>query len=225
LQSYGIPGEKITVVLNAPDEERFNIKSLTLPENGNHFHLMVVSALIKRYGVQTLIKAVPLLLTNIPQLRVDVVGQGEYLPVLKKLARDLGVEAYINFTGYIPDDNMISYMAQADITVAPMTDDVGHPIKIFEYFALGKPTVASAHPTLLATFNTDCILYFRPGDERDLAARILELYYNPEKRATLAFNATAFYQSCRWPIMKREYLKVYEELLNHNIKKQLKNTI
>jgi glycosyltransferase involved in cell wall biosynthesis len=215
LESRGVPSEKLTVVLNVPNEERFKIKSQTLADNGNHFRVMVVSAIIERYGVQTLIRAVPLLLPNIPQLKVDVVGQGEYLPVLKKLACDLEVESYVNFTGYIPDDEMVSYMARADITVAPMIDDVGHPIKIFEYFALGKPTVASAHPPLLATFNTDCLLYFQPGDERDLAAQILELYYSPEKRATLAANAQAFYQGCRWPAMKREYLKVYEQLLNH----------
>jgi glycosyltransferase involved in cell wall biosynthesis len=222
LESYGIAGEKIAVVLNSPDEARFKIKSPTFAEDGNNFRLMVVSLLIKRYGIHTLIKAVPLLIKDVPTLRVDVVGEGEYLPQLKKLARDLGVEAYINFTGYIPDDDMVSYMARADITVAPMLDDVGHPIKIFEYFALGKCTLASAHPTLLDTFDTDCLLLFLPGNERDLADRILELYSSPEKRASLASNAWNFYQGCRWQVMKGEYLKVYEELLNHGYEDAVK---
>jgi glycosyltransferase involved in cell wall biosynthesis len=217
LESYGIAGEKITVILNSPDEVRFNIESPVSIDSGENFRLMVVSGIIKRYGIQTLIKAVPLLIKDIPELKVDIVGQGEYLPVLKELARDLGVEAYINFTGYIPDDDMVSYMARADITVAPMIDDVGHPIKIFEYFALGKCTVASTHPSLLDTFDKDCLLYFQPGNERDLADRILELYYSPEKRAALASSAWAFYQGCRWQVMQREYLKIYEGLLNHGL--------
>ena len=225
LESHGVPGEKITVVLNVPDEERFNIKSLPAPEDGDHFHLMVVSLLNKRYGLHTLIEAVPLLLKDIPQLRVDVVGRGEYRPELEKRAHDLGVEAYFNFTGWVPDDELSSYMARADVTVAPMSDDVGQPLKVFEYFALGKPTVASAHPTLMATFDTDCILYFQPNDERDLAARVLELYHSPEKRASLASHAQAFYQSRRWQVTKHEYLKVYDELLPQDMRAGATNTV
>jgi glycosyltransferase involved in cell wall biosynthesis len=224
LESYGIKGEKISVVLNSPDEARLKIQSPSSSENKDNFRLMVVSALIERYGIQTLIKAVPLLIKDIPELRVDIVGQGEYLPALKELAHDLGVEEYVNFTGYIPDEDMVSYMYRADITVAPMINDVGHPIKIFEYFALGKCTLASAHQTFLDTFNTDSLLLFQPGDERDLAGRVLELYYSPEKRASLATNARDFYQRHRWQVMKGEYLKIYQELMNHGTGKESKTT-
>ena len=94
-----------------------------------------------------------------------------------------------------------------------MLDDVGLPNKIFEYFALSKPTVASALPTLTATFGSDCVSYFRPGDENDLAAKILALYHDPEKRASLASNGHEYQQSCRWEKMRQEYLKVYEVLV------------
>lgn len=213
LESHGIPSEKITVVLNVPDDAIFNPEPLPAAKDGDHFCLIVVSTLIKRYGVQTLIKAIPLLLEDIPELTVDVVGDGEYRPDLEKLARDLGVTGYLNFTGQVPLDDVPSYIARADVALAPMIADVGHPNKLFEYFAMGKPSVASAHPGLLATFDSDCVLYFQPNDERDLAHRVLELYHSPEKRASLASHAQAFYQGCRWQFMKHEYLKVYEELL------------
>ena len=93
-------------------------------------------------------------------------------------------------------------------------DDIGLPNKLFEYFALGKPSVVSELPTLKATFENKCVLYFRPGDEKDLAARILELYRSPEKRASLGSQGRAFYERCRWQTMKDEYLKVYEKLLS-----------
>jgi glycosyltransferase involved in cell wall biosynthesis len=225
LESYGIESEKISVILNSPDEARFDIKPANFSADNSSFRLMVVSGLIKRYGVQVLVKAVPLLIKDIPALRVDVVGTGEYLPTLKKLAHDLGVESYINFTGFIPNGDMVSYMARADITVAPMLDDVGHPIKLFEYCALGKCTVASAHKNLLDTFNSNCLLLFQPGNEKDLAERILELYYNPEKRTVLASNARVFYQSCRWELTKCKYLRIYEELFNHKTKMELKTAL
>ena len=213
LESHGVASEKIAVVLNVPDEEVFNIKSVPAPQDGDRFRLIVVSHVLRRHGVQTLIKAVPLLLKDIPQLKVDVVGESEYKPELEKLSHDLGVEEYVDFIGYVPHESVPALIAQADVGVAPMIDDVGLPNKLYEYFALGKPSVASALPSLVATFNSDCVLYFQPGDERDLADRIVELYHSPEKRASLATNGQVFYQRCQWQIMKYEYLKLYEELL------------
>ena len=94
-----------------------------------------------------------------------------------------------------------------------MIDDVGLPNKLFEYLALGIPSVVSAHPTLKATFGDDCVRYFQPGDEKDLARQILELYHNPEKRAELVSHATELYRTYQWSSMKYEYLKVYEDVL------------
>ncbi len=214
LESRGIPSKKITVVLNVPDDTIFNLESLPAAEDGNHFRLIVVSTLVKRYGVQTVIKAVPLLIKDIPELRVDVVGDGEYQPELEKMVRDLEVEIYFNFVGWTPLDSVPAYIARADIGVAPMIDDVGLPNKLFDYFALGKPTIISALPSLTDTFHdADCVAFFQPNDEKDLAARILELYRSPEKRTSLINHAQPFYQKHRWTVSKHEYLKVYEELL------------
>jgi glycosyltransferase involved in cell wall biosynthesis len=213
VESNGIPGEKITVVLNVPEPALFEQESLPAPDNGEGFRMVVVSNILPRYGVDTVVRAVPLLIKDIPELRVDVLGDGEYLPDVERLARELGVTNYINFAGWVTPDMVPRYVSRAHIGIAPMLHDVGLPNKLFDYFALGKPTVASALPSLLASFDNDFLLYYEPGDERELADRILELYHSSAKRASLASNAKAFYVGCRWPIMKREYIKAYEELL------------
>ncbi len=212
LEGHGVPSEKLTVVLNVPDDELFNIVA-PAPTSDGHFRLITHGTILKRYGVQTLIRAMPLLLKDIPELRVDVVGDGDYRPELEKLARDLGVDEHICFTGWVSLESVPYFIAQADIGIVPMIDDVGLPNKLFDYFALGKPSVVSALPSLKATFDDDYVLYYQPDDEKDLAARILELYSRPEKRASLASHGQAFYRNCQWQVMKHEYLKVYEELL------------
>jgi len=214
LESRGIPGKKITVVLNVPDDAIFKPNSLPTVSDGNYFRLIVVSTIVKRYGIQTLVKAIPLLTKDIPELKVDVVGDGEYRPELERMAHNLGVEEYLNFTGLVPLDVVPSYITRADIGLAPMLDDVGLPNKLFEYFALGKPVVVSALPSLMDNFdNNGYVVYFKPDDETDLATRILELYRNPEKRSSLASHGQAFYNDCQWSVMKHEYLKVYRKLL------------
>ena len=214
LESRGIPSEKITVVLNVPDNVIFDLKALPSGNNGAHFRLIVVSTLVKRYGVQTLIRAMPSLLQDIPELMVDIVGDGEYRSDLQKMASDLGVERHLNFTGQVRHDDVPSYIARADIGLATMIDDVGVPNKLFEYFALGKPSVASALPSLAATFDGDCILYFKPDDDKDLATRVLELYHSPEMRAQIGSRAQAFYRTCQWQATKQKYLEIYKRLLN-----------
>jgi glycosyltransferase involved in cell wall biosynthesis len=73
--------------------------------------------------------------------------------------------------------------------------------------------VASALPGVEAVFDSNSVSYFQPADERDLANRILELYRSPEKRTALSQSAQALYRKYHWPIMKQEYLKVYQQLL------------
>jgi glycosyltransferase involved in cell wall biosynthesis len=213
LESHGVPGRKITVIHNVPDSTTFPLELLPAAKNGENFHVVVAASHIKRYGVQVLLKAIPTLIPDIPELRVDVTGDGEYRPELEKLCRELGVQGYVNFTGFIPDKDFISYIARSQIGVAPALYDVGMSLKVFEYFALGTACVASALPSLIATFDEDCILYYPPGDDKALAARILELYRNPEKRVSLINHGREFYLNCQWQIMKQEYLKVHDECL------------
>jgi glycosyltransferase involved in cell wall biosynthesis len=215
LESRGIPSRKITVVLNVPDDTIFNLESLPASKNGNQFRLIVVSTLVERYGVQTVVKAVPLLIKDIPELHVDIVGNGEYQPDLERMAQDLGVAPYFSFVGWTRLDTVPTYIASANIGVAPMIEDVGLPNKLFDYFALEKPTIVSALPSLIDTFHgADCVAFFQANDEKDLAARIIELYRSPEKRTSLVAHARPFYQKHRWTVMKQAYLKVYEELLS-----------
>lgn len=213
VESCGIPSTKITVVLNVPDDAVFNLQPDCVAEDGNHFHLVVVSTIVKRYGIQTLIRATPLLLKDIPEIKIDIIGGGEYRPTLEQMARDLKVDGYFNFTGFVSYENIPAYIARADVGVAPMIDDVGAPNKVFEYFSLGKATVASDLPGLTVIFDDSCILYYQPGNEEELAARILELYHRPEKRASLGRSAQALYLKYHWPVMRQEYLSVYQQLL------------
>jgi glycosyltransferase involved in cell wall biosynthesis len=215
LVGHGIPGDKITVILNVPDDAIFNdeVVSSTNSQDQTHFRLVVVSTIVKRYGIQTLVKALPLLCEQIPELMVDIVGEGEYQSTLEEMASDLGVRDRLNFVGQVPHEDVPSYIARAHVGIAPMIDDVGAPNKLFEYSALARPSIASSLPGLRTVFEDGCFLYFQPDDERDLAAQILDLYRNPEKMVTLSSCAQGFYRKYQWSILKHEYLGVYEELL------------
>jgi len=214
LESRGIPSNKITVILNVPDTEIFTEKPDADITDKDHFRLVIVSTLVRRYGVQTAVKAIPLIINQIPDLIVDIVGEGEYLPELKQLVQDLHVERYVNFQGLVNYEQIPKIIGQASVGLAPMSNDVGLPNKLFEYLAMGKPTIASAQPSLVSAFGYNgTIVFFQPDNAQELADRILDLYRNPEKRTSLVLHGFEFYKKYRWPVIKQKYLKVYEELL------------
>ena len=214
LETYGIRRDKVTLVLNVVDESVFKLESTNTNEKDEHFTLTIVSGTLRRYGIQTMINAFPILLNEIPKLKLNVVGDGEYLPHLKNMINDLKINDRVNFTGYIPYEEVPPYIASADVCIAPMLDDVGTPNKVLEYFAMGKATVSSEIPGLKALIDCECLLYFQPGNETELAERILELYRSPEKRASLGKTAQEFYSKFRWSEMKQTYLGVYEQLIS-----------
>jgi glycosyltransferase involved in cell wall biosynthesis len=209
LESLDIPSEKITLIFNVPDENIFSEARSDISTHGDGFRVLVLSTFLPRYGVETVVRAVPRLLKNIPDLKVDLVGDGECRLALEELARGLGVQRCVNFPGWRPHEEMPGYISRADVAVAPMIADVGLPNKMFDYFAMSKPCIASALPSLLMAFNGNYVSFFTPGDDVELAARILELYNDPEKRAALGAEGHAFYQERRWSVMKEAYLAVY----------------
>jgi glycosyltransferase involved in cell wall biosynthesis len=213
LTNMGIKDSKISVVLNVPDEDVFMSEPVTVKDNGS-FVLITHGSIVERYNIQSLIRTVPLLVNDIPKLKVEVVGGGEYKEQLELLAEDLGVKEYVNFTGLLPFEEVCSHIARAHVGVAviPSGANPAVPNKLFEYLAMRKPAIVTTVPTIEEYFDNETVMYYEPDNESDLARCILELYRNPEKRAALAATGLAAYQKYHWPVMKYEYLRVFDEM-------------
>ena len=213
LKEWGIPASKATVILNVPNEKIFDPDApLPVEHENNHFQIITHGSLLEQYGVQTLIQAVPLLTPHIPGLKVEIVGDGEYRPHLEKLVQDLRLEAHVRFTGFTPMEKIPYHICQADVGVISILTSMV-PNKLFEYIALRTPVVSSDFPAIRDCFDSDMVMYFETGNERDLARCILELYREPAKRTALSTSALAAYQQYRWKTQQYEYVKVFEKLI------------
>jgi glycosyltransferase involved in cell wall biosynthesis len=220
LMKLGVPEAKISVVLNVPDENVFRSVPTSISHNG-HFQVLFHGVIVDRFGVQTLIKTVPLLTGEIPNLEVKIVGDGEGVPRLKELADSLGVSEFIRFTGWVIADEIPAHIAQADVcvVVTPADANPQMPNKLFEYTALGKACAVPSNPTIKPYYDNNSVAYYAAGDERDLARCIIELYKNPDKRASLAASSSAVYQKYRWDSMKHEYLNAIDKGINCGVTK------
>lgn len=213
LESHGVPSKKMTVVLNVPNEGIFHPAVIDCDSKSNKvFRVMAHGEILYSYGYQIIVKTIPLLIDRIPGLQVKIVGQGEYLEELKRLAKELGVEKHLLFTGFIPHEEMPRAISEADVGVVSKIIDLMLPTKLFEYVAMGKPVISSAQPTIKDYFGSDSILFYEPNNEVDLAECIFTLYSKPDKAKSLVRQASIIYDVCRWKEMKKIYVSVYDSL-------------
>lgn len=216
----GAPKDKITVVLNVPNEGVFR-PDLVADYQEKHrrdgspgFTLITHGTLTEIYGVQVLIRAVARLKDQLPGLKLLVVGGGEFSRSLKALAQELGVSDIADFTGWVCQENVVKMILDADVGVVPILGGYGEmmvPNKLFEYVALGKPVVSSSLRGIRHYFGEDSLLFFNPGDDSSLAKSIERLYRDLQLRESIALKASKIYEQYRWQRAKEVYCGLFEE--------------
>lgn len=164
-------------------------------------------------SVDTLIKAVPLIIKKEPNIQVLIVGFGHLEDKLKKLAVDLGVSEQVIFCGKVSDEDLILAYNAGDIFVLPSLAELEGMV-VLEAMACGKPLLiadssGSASPYLVS----DNGFLFKPEDARDLAEKAVKMLADDKLRAVMAKNS--FNKSREYDIEKSVFKleKLYYSLL------------
>ena len=150
-----------------------------------------------------------------------LIGRSDDLESLQDLAGRLGIGDRIWFTGFVPDEQMFSYLSTADICVDPdpanPLNEISTMIKMMEYLTLGKPVVAYSLTEHRVTAG-EAALYAMPNDEVDLARQIAHLIANPELRAKLgAIGRARVEQQLAWDHQSEQLLAVYAFLTKQRV--------
>ncbi|MDR1727496.1 MAG: glycosyltransferase family 4 protein [Acidobacteriota bacterium] len=161
----GAPKEKGHRSANGVDSRRFfpsdrrnTCAELGLPPEFRY--MLSVSHIVKRKGIDVLIKALGILRKQgHDDLHYLIVGaggeEGDYTGVLKKLAADLGVSDCIHWVGAAANTELHRYYSAADVSCLA-SEKEGWPNVILESLASGTPVVAHATwgvPEIIPTEN------------------------------------------------------------------------
>jgi glycosyltransferase involved in cell wall biosynthesis len=145
---FKAPWEKVWIIPNAVDVEKFQVnvdKGAVRQRYGVGWGeklILYVGRLVPQKGVEFLIQAVPRIAAKYAGAKFVIVGEGWLRGHLEYLANMMGQRWRVNFTGFIPDSELVALMRSADVLVIP---SVYEPFGIvaLEGMAAEVPVVAS----------------------------------------------------------------------------------
>ena len=217
IEQRGTPTGKIAVVLNGPDEALFPPQPPRAPRTAGRddgrFEIVTHGTLLERFGIQTVIDALPTIAAAVPGVRLRIVGEGEYHAALEARAARGGVGHLVEFHGWVPVDELADQLRGADLGYVGMLCDNMLSNKLMEYVALGVPVLLARWRLYERYFGDDAVRYFQPGDAQDLAAAVIAAHEQTRETYARAQRASALFERYRWGVQRRVYLGVYGDLV------------
>jgi phosphatidyl-myo-inositol dimannoside synthase len=148
--------------------------------------VVCVSRLVRRKGQDTLLRAWPAVVSQIPDAALLIVGAGPYGASLRQLAQRSGVDASVHFTGPVPQAELPAHYAAGDVFSMPCRtrrgglDVEGLGIVYLEASAAGLPVVggdSGGAPDAILEGETGYVV--GGSDVAALSARLIALLSDP----------------------------------------------
>lgn len=182
LAAIGVPRERIAVIENTEDPERFlAIPVEPVPELEGRFVLSYIGGFGGRHrGLDVAVRAMPAVTAAVPEALLLLVGDGRARPDLERLVQKLRLDEHVRFLPWQPFERVPSLIAASDVCLVPHRSgahtEATSPHKLFQYMLLGKPVlVSSCRPLERVVAATGAGLVFEAGNPESLAARAIEL--------------------------------------------------
>lgn len=182
--SRGLDADKITVIPNAVDIEKFTFgenADINLIQELNLQNKTILGFIGSYYayeGLLLLLDALPEIIQTQPSVRLMLVGGGPQLQEIKNKIKALELQQFVILVGRVPHDVVQCYYNLVDIFVYPRLSmrltDLVTPLKPLEAMAQGRVLVASdvgGHHELIRDKVTGYL--FNAGDKMSLIETVL----------------------------------------------------
>ncbi|PZR77587.1 MAG: hypothetical protein DLM52_04170, partial [Chthoniobacterales bacterium] len=149
--SRSCPPEKITVVLNSPDEKIFKFRPPQVRRRdpsdlSTPFIILYHGSLLQRNGFDLAVDALELVLKTVPCAKLVVCGASTpFFETVMTWLGPRGLAEKVEYRGACRLEQIVSAIESADVGVIPNRrntfTELNTPTRIFECLALGKPVI------------------------------------------------------------------------------------
>jgi PEP-CTERM/exosortase A-associated glycosyltransferase len=223
----GVPGDKVTVIPNAVDRNKFagpgipdGILASRIGLSGK-IVLGFFGSFYAYEGLDLLLRALPIMRHQQADIAILLVGGGPEEDRLRALAGELGLGDSVVFAGRVPNEEMRRYYDLVDLLVFPRVSmrltELVTPLKPLEAMAQERIVVASnvgGHRELIRHRETGYL--FPAGDPQRLAEGVLAALADQDSWPRIRAQASGFIDSERsWAHSVARYGEVYRRILRH----------
>ena len=187
------PIKPFVTIPNGVDTERFQASISGVPVRDllsiSHDKVVVgyVGSFAPWHGLDLLVDAIEKLANENLPVHLLLVGQAnpKWQSTLDRV-QEPKLQGLVTLAGFVDPLQIPNYVAAMDITVLPNAADYCSPLKLFEYMAMAKPTVAVGIPPVAAMLADGVEGFtFPKGDVDKLTERLRELVEHREQRLLL----------------------------------------
>jgi glycosyltransferase involved in cell wall biosynthesis len=210
---------KIAVIPMGVDIKKFSGKTVNKPKKyKNKKIILFVGRLNEQKGIEYLIKSVPYIKSNHPNIKLLIIGEGSYKAHLENVARSLNVRENVDFLWAIPHSKITDYYRMSDVFVLPsITSKIGTEglgLVLLEAMAAKVPVIGTNTGGIRYTIkNMQNGILVEERNSKQIADGIILLLSNSKLRAKITKNAFKFSnKNYSWDIVVKKFDKLYNKL-------------
>lgn len=212
-----VPRARIVVIPPGVDVQRYAYSPFS-QKTKKKLYILSVGHLVKRKGVDLLLRGAAPVIREFPFIHLDIVGDGPQRGVLEELAKTLGIHDYVTFHGFVPNVDIAPYYAKAHLFASmSLSDSFGQ--MFIEAMASGLPVIASKTDGSQEIVENDKTGYLlEQGDVSSLttilrahAKKFQQNDYDDFERFSKA-GRERVERVYAWPVVIRQYEELYRSL-------------
>jgi colanic acid/amylovoran biosynthesis glycosyltransferase len=191
LRDLGCDPAKLEIVRAGIPLEEFRFRPRPLPHNGA-WRLLQACRLIEKKGLPVSLRAFAQFSARYPQATFTIAGEGPMLEDLRTLARQLGLEQKVSFTGLLSQERLRELFYGTHLFLHPSEtgrdgNQEGVPNSMLEAMASGLPVLATTHGGIPEAIENGVSGVLVPeGDVEGLSASLIRAAETPEALSIMA---------------------------------------
>lgn len=216
----GKPASDVTVVRTGPDEKRLQRRDALSSLRRGRAHLVTyIGVMGPQDGVDLAVRAAAHIVHDLGREDVSFtfMGSGDSWSELVALRDELGLTAYVELPGRVPDEFVFDVMSSSDIGLSPdpcnPLNDLSTMNKTLEYMSFSLPVVAFELKETRVSAGPAAV-YVPDGDIAGYAQAIVDLLDDPARSVRMGGEGRLRIENgLSWSYQSEAYVGVYNALV------------
>ena len=198
--------------------DEYEIDNSIVGKFKDYFTLVYVGGFVSNRGLEHVIEGIAGLKEDIPNLRLVLVGDGDYKGILEQKVEECGVKEMVYFEGWMDQEKIKSYLIGCDIGLVPfkrtLQTDNSSSNKLFQYMYFELPILGTNCTSVKKLVeNENCGLIYESENVEEFMKSTLKLFRDKDLIEELGKNGKkSVLSKFSWDVTTKDMIEMYSKL-------------